>query len=80
MPVIGLDLGGTKLAAAILGEDGTIVHRAQCRLEGRGGDPVGQLVTDQLDEFLAYGRSHNLAIGAVGVSVPGIYHRETGTV
>ena len=80
MPVIGLDLGGTKLAAAILAEDGAIVHRAQCTLEGRGGDAVGRLMTDQLAELLAYGRAHDLAIGAVGVSVPGIYHRDPGTV
>jgi glucokinase len=80
MPVIGLDLGGTKLAAAILAEDGAILHRAQTALEGRGGDAVGRLLTGQLSELLAYGRAHELAIGAVGVSVPGIYHREAGTV
>jgi len=80
MPVIGLDLGGTKLAAAILGEDGAIIHRAQAALEGRGGEAVGRLMTDHLAELLAYGRGHDLAIGAVGVSVPGIYHCEAGTV
>jgi glucokinase len=80
MAVIGLDLGGTKLAAAILAEDGSIVHRAQRLLEGRGGDEVGRLITGQLAELLAYGRAHGLAIAAIGVSVPGIYQREAGTV
>jgi glucokinase len=80
MPVIGLDLGGTKLAGAILAEDGALVHRVQSALEGRGGDAVGRLLTEQLAELLAYGRAHDLAIGAVGVSVPGIYHRAAGTV
>ena len=80
MPVIGLDLGGTKAAAAILADDGTIVHRSYVPLDGRGGDDVGRLLTAQLGELRAHAKAQGLSIGAVGASVPGIYHRQTGTV
>jgi glucokinase len=80
MPVIGLDLGGTKLAAAILADDGAILHCAHCALESRGGDDVGRLITDQLAALLAYARAGDLPIRAIGASVPGIYHHEPGTV
>ena len=80
MPVIGLDLGGTKLAGAILAEDGSIIERASCVLEGRGGADVGRLICEQLIDLLADAQAHNLLIESLGVSVPGIYHRETGTV
>lgn len=80
MPVIGLDLGGTKLAAALVADDGAIVHRARCPLEGRGGEDVGRLLADQVDALRAEGRRRGLAIRAVAASVPGIYDPDSGTV
>lgn len=80
MPVLGLDLGGTKLAGAILSEQREILHRASASLKGRGGDEVGRLVMDQLAALRAHADANGLAIRGVGVSIPGIYHQETGTV
>jgi glucokinase len=80
MAVIGLDLGGTKLAAAIFTEGGDIVRRTQCALGGRAGVEVGRLIVDQLAELVEHGRRQGLSVQAVGISVPGIYHRDEGTV
>lgn len=80
MPVIGLDLGGTKLAGAILSEQGEILQRASASLEGRGGEEVGRLVVGQLAALLAKAEGNGLAIRGVGVSIPGIYHQDAGTV
>jgi glucokinase len=80
MAVIGLDLGGTKLAAAIFTKNGDMVHRTHCALGGREGDDVGRLIADQLVELLAHGLPQGLTIQAVGISVPGIYHHDEGTV
>jgi glucokinase len=80
MAVIGLDLGGTKLAAALFSDDGDIAHRSQHALEGRAGDAVGQFLTDQITELAARGQAMGHAIRAVGVSVPGIYRDRDGTV
>jgi predicted NBD/HSP70 family sugar kinase len=43
MPVAGVDLGGTKLAAAAFSDDGEILHRESVPLAGRQGDDVGSL-------------------------------------
>ena len=48
MSLIGLDLGATKLAAAIFSEEGEILHRARRPLDGRRGDEVGRLITEQV--------------------------------
>src|SRR4051812_26141010 len=80
MAVIGLDLGGTKLAAALFSDDGDILHRSHCALESRAGVDVGRLVTEQTAELTSHARGRRQSIRAVGVSVPGIYRDRDGTV
>jgi len=77
MPVIGIDLGGTKLAGAVFSEDGVMREKTIMRLDGRTGDDVGGLVTCQIGELM---RSSRGDIRSIGVSVPGISYSEKGTV
>jgi glucokinase len=80
MAVIGLDLGGTKLAGAIFTRSGRIHCRKVVPLAGRRGRAVGELVRGQLARLLAFARGERLQIGAIGVSVPGISDSTTGKV
>jgi glucokinase len=80
MPFIGLDLGATKLASAIFSEEGEILHRARRHLEGRRGDEVGRLITEQVGELATHPTMNGRTVRAVGVSVPGIAHANDGTV
>lgn len=80
MAVIGLDLGGTKLASALFSDEGDILHRAQQALEGRAGDAVGRLITDQVIGLATHAHELGQLVRAVGVSVPGIYRDRDGTV
>ena len=80
MPTIGLDLGGTKLAAAFFTDAGEAMWREVVALEGRRGRAVGQLIGDQVQRQIDLAREHSLAADAVGVSVPGIYRARTGRV
>ena len=49
MAVIGLDLGATKLAAALFDRDGSIIERGGGGLlADRGGDEVGRLIVEQV--------------------------------
>ena len=41
MPVLGIDLGGTKLALAVFMETGELVSRKVIALEGRKGTEAG---------------------------------------
>jgi glucokinase len=80
MAVIGLDLGGTKLSAAIFDRNGNISLKTTDHLAGRKGKDVGKMVVDQTGKFTDGARKNNLQIDAIGISVPGIYHRESGRV
>jgi len=75
--VIGLDLGGTKLAGACFTAAGEIRTRITTALEGRQGDAVGELIVTQVRELAARGGGD---VAGVGVAVPGIYRAATGTV
>lgn len=80
MNVIGIDLGGTKLAAAIFDATGKIIHRELAALEKRKGTEVGALIRQQIQKLSSHADSHRIPISAIGVSVPGIYHAQTGEV
>lgn len=78
--VIGLDLGGTKIAAALFPSGGEPAHRSTVALRGRTGRDVGAALVEQaLALFGAAEREGTSAVG-VGIAVPGIYRPATGTV
>jgi glucokinase len=77
MSILGIDLGGTKLAVAILSESGTILSKEVTALGNRTGNDVGQLITEQVKK---YNGAEGPALQSIGVSVPGISRHKTGTV
>lgn len=80
MHVLALDLGGTKLAVAIIDKSGRMVQKQVNLLEGRQGREVGSLIGDTAGDMLQRAAEAGISIRAVGVSVPGIYRPEKGTV
>lgn len=78
--VIALDVGGTGMKAALVGADGTLLHRAR-RATGRerGPDAVVDGILDFAAELRAHGTEHLGAPAlAAGVAVPGIIDEEQG--
>ncbi|HEX6964681.1 MAG TPA: ROK family protein [Gemmatimonadaceae bacterium] len=80
-----MDLGGTKLATAIVDADGALHHRASVPLGGRRGHDVASLIIERCEAACA--RLRELGEGAsagkpaaVGITVPGIYRAAQGTV
>lgn len=80
MAVIGLDLGGTKLAGAVFNIEGKILTEKSCLLEGRKGRDVGKLIMWLTLELFASAKEQKQEITALGISVPGISHIKKGTV
>jgi glucokinase len=70
MPVIAIDLGGTKLATAMFDAGGKLLDRDSVPLDGRTGTEVGALIAQRCAG----------ATEGVGVIVPGIYRAMRGTV
>ena len=65
MAVIGLDLGGTKLSAAIFDRNGNISLKTIDHLADRKGKDVGKMIVDQTGKFLNGARENNLQIDAI---------------
>ncbi len=78
--VLGLDLGGTKLASALFNKEGTILKRETVSLGDRKGKEVGRLITDTISGFIKSTEQQAKRIEAVGISVPGISYIDSGKV
>jgi glucokinase len=80
MAVIALDLGGTKLAAALFNHDGRILSKSNLSLEKRKGKEVGQLISNTANEMVDKGKALHETVDAIGICIPGIAHAKTGKV
>ncbi|MEU4828246.1 ROK family protein [Actinomadura sp. NPDC023710] len=69
-----LDIGGTKIAAALVDEGGTVLQRARVPTPGGGGDAVLAAAAELLDGFAG------VPVRALGVGAPGVVDPATGTV
>jgi glucokinase len=76
MSVIGLDLGGTKLAGAVFDSLGNILKEEIVPLERKEGTEVGALIVACVHRLLEF----DARIEAIGISVPGISYTKTGCV
>ena len=79
MNVIGLDLGGTKVAGAIYANE-KIMHKEVALIHQRKGKQVSSLILQLIDQLLKLSTSKTMKIDAIGISVPGIYHANSGKV
>jgi glucokinase len=80
MPVIGIDLGGTKIAGAVFDFDGNIMKKHNVLLSGKTGKDVGQLILDTVQSLLKNEDGGSFPIHGVGVCVPGIANSKTNLV
>lgn len=80
MSVLGIDLGGTKLACAVFSEDGVILLKETVAVGKRKGHEVGILITDTIDRLVKRSKSKGNKIRSIGISVPGISGSRTGKV
>ena len=77
MSILGIDLGGTKLSTALFSELGEIRSNEVIHLNHKKGHEVGKLITDEIKKYL---QNEGTELKSIGVSVPGISNRHTGTV
>jgi glucokinase len=80
MAVMAIDLGGTKLAAALFNENGDILISETLQLEKRKGNEVGNLIIYEANNLLKKALEKNIPVSSVGICIPGIAHAKTGKV
>jgi glucokinase len=76
MPILALDLGGTKLSSSLFDEQGKIISRKSTLLDGRHGGAVGELMVETVHDY----QKINGLIHAIGVAIPGISNAKTQRV
>ena len=75
MYAIGVDIGGTKIAAGVVDEDGVILAKTRRKTAADSSDSVDQAVVDVCLELMA---THE--VGAIGLAAPGFISSDQATV
>lgn len=78
MAVIGIDLGGTKVSAALFHADGSMLTKEYRLLEGASGSAVADKVVETVKTLLD--KYPDIHIDAMGICIPGIVYSKRGTV
>ena len=77
---VGVDVGGTKIAAAVVDSEGRIHEKIRLKTDRRDRDRSVSQVAQAAHEAVAASGVPWEQVGAVGVDVPGIYYPKTGNV
>ena len=79
--VIGVDVGGTKVAAGFVSHTGEISHITRVRMVSDGDAAAGlNSVVEALDSLLAKAQQNHWTIRAIGICAPGPLDPNTGVV
>lgn len=78
MAIISIDLGGTKVAAALFDTSGKMYAKQVRLLDGAAGDAVCRLITETIKSIRE--ERPDKEIEAIGICVPGIVYSKRGTV
>lgn len=81
MVTIGIDLGGTNIAAGIVNENGKIIGHAQRRTLAKR--PYQEIIRDMAEASLEALKKSGKAledVHSIGVGVPGFFDKKTGVV
>jgi glucokinase len=76
----GVDVGGTKITAALFTREGEMAGREKVAIDKSGGGAAAAQVAERISVLAAAARSAGGRLAAVGVCVPGVVYPETGRV
>jgi glucokinase len=77
---IGVDVGGTTVAAGLVGPDGRVLEHVQAPTHQHGAGTALDTIVALLDRLRDAARARGVAIAGVGVGVPGTVDAERGVV
>lgn len=81
MYLIGVDIGGTKVAAGLVTADGAIISKTRAPMTATGDAATGfSAVKAAVDELLAQNPAVRAEIGGIGICSPGPLDPKTGVV
>lgn len=75
-----MDVGGTMVAAGLIAGDGAVLAHVQQPTHARGSGTALSTMIELLDTLEGLARRRGLALGGVGIGVPGTVDAEQGVV
>ena len=79
--VVGVDMGGTKILAAIIGSNGQIVSRFKTMTRAdKSADEVISRIAECISKAIKKANLDHTQIRAIGIGAPGVIDSETGVV
>ncbi len=80
-PVVGVDLGGTKILTGVVADGKTILSRAKRPTPAReGAEAISRAIVESVDEAIASAGLTREAIAGVGIGSPGPLDSDTGVI
>lgn len=80
MSLLGIDLGGTKLTLALFDQSGNIQQKETALLEKTGGHATASFIKEKIAHLMLLAADQKNPVQAIGISIPGISRKQTGTV
>ncbi len=81
LPVLAIDIGGTKIIAAIISGEGQVIAREYClTLAGEGPQPVIERIFSAADRLLGQKGRDSSQLGSIGIAAAGAIDFERGVV
>ena len=78
-PILGVDIGGTKVAVGLVARDGTILEQSRRPMSARGtAEAALEAVTNAIDSLSSTGGSRNFQ--SIGICAPGPLDPKTGVI
>jgi glucokinase len=77
---IGVDVGGTTVAAGLVTADGQVLEHVQAPTHARGPGSALDTIVEVLDRLRDRARGRGVAVSGVGVGIPGTVDAERGVV
>jgi glucokinase len=80
-PVVGIDLGGTKILTGVIGAGNEILGRSKRSTPAKeGAEAILEAIVESVDEALGMARVRRDEIAGAGVGSPGPLNPETGVI
>jgi glucokinase len=78
--IVGVDVGGTVIAAGLVAPDGTVLRQESVPTHRHGPGTAGQSIVELVESALGAARERDLTVLGIGVGVPGIVDSTRGVI
>lgn len=76
--ILGIDVGASTISGGLVTDEGEILTAVQAGTHERGRGTAMETLQDVVDQMVERARRRGVALGGIGIGLPGLVHVETG--